>query len=125
MARLQVQILEEGLHVGGLLVLHLLHLVQPLQRRVEARVEDGVGAEDELDSRLEGELVEAEVPQEGGQAELDDVFHLGVCEDEDLVGGPLDRVISQQVFQQFQSNLRLELLLEHLIEDKVEYGEHG
>ena len=125
MSRLQVQILEEGLHVGGLLVLHLLHLVQPLQRCVEARVEDGVRAEHQLDPRLEGELVQAEVAQEGDQAELDDVFDLGVREDEDLVGRALDRVVTQQVFQQFQSNLRLELLLEHLIEDEIEYGEHG
>ena len=64
------------------------------------------------------------MPQEGDQAKLHDIGDLGVCEDEDLVWGPLDRVVSQQVFKQFQSSLRLELLLEHPVEDKVEDGEH-
>ena len=63
--------------------------------------------------------------QEGDQAELHDVLNLGVREDEDLVRWPLDRVIPKQVFQQFQSNLRFELLFKHLIEHEIENGKHG
>lgn len=64
------------------------------------------------------------MPQESGQAELNDVSDLSVREDENLVRRPLDRVIAQQVLQQFQSNLRFELLFEHFVEDEVQNGEH-
>ena len=64
------------------------------------------------------------MPQERDQAELHDVCNLGVRENEYLVRGSLDRVVSQQVFQQFQSIFGLELLLEHPVEYKVENGKH-
>ena len=123
--RFQIQVLEECLHVGGLFVFHLLHLVQTLQGRIETRIKDGIRAQNQLNTRLESELVQAEVAQEGDQAELHDILNLGVREDEDLVRWPLDRVIPKQVFQQFQSNLRFELLFKHLIEHEIENGKHG
>jgi len=124
MLRLQVELLQECLHVGGFLIFNLLHLIQTLQRGVEARIEHWVTPEHQLNSWLEGELVQAKVPQECRETELDDVCDLGVREDKDLVGRPLDGVIAQQVFEQFQSNLGLELLLEHPVEDEIEDGEH-
>ena len=64
------------------------------------------------------------MPQERDQAELHDIGDLSVCEDEDLVRGSLDRVVTQQVFQQFQSILGLELLFQHPVEYKVEDSKH-
>ena len=64
------------------------------------------------------------MPQERDQTELHDIGDLSVREDEDLVRGSLDRVVSQQVFQQFQSILGLELLFQHPVEYEVEDGKH-
>ena len=60
--------------------------------------------------------------QEGHQTKLYDVSDFSVREDEDLVRWALDGMVSKQVFQQFQSILGLELLLQHSIEDKVKNG---
>ena len=63
--------------------------------------------------------------QEGHQAKLHDVSDFSVREDEDLVRWTLDGMVSKQVFQQFQSILGLELLLQHSVEDKVKNGQHS
>ena len=49
--------------------------------------------------------------QESREAELEDLLDLFVAEDEDLERRSLDRVVSQVVSKQFQTSLRLELLL--------------
>ena len=62
--------------------------------------------------------------EESREAELKDVLDLLVAEDEDLERRSLDRVVSQQVLQQFQSILGLELLFQHPVEYKVEDSKH-
>lgn len=62
--RLQIELFQECLHVGGFLIFHLLHLIQTLQWGVETRIEHWVTPEHQLDSWLESELVQAKVPQE-------------------------------------------------------------
>jgi len=73
LAFLQVHLLEEVLHFLGLLFFDFDHLIKAHKRRVEARIVDGVLAEDEFNSRLESELIEAEVTQESRHREVDDV----------------------------------------------------
>ena len=108
-----------------LLLIDFLHLVKTSQLCIHAQVEDGILAQDELDSGLEGELVEAEVPQEGLHGEVDDVKHLLVAEDEDFVRRSLDGVVRQQVFQKFETELWFQLPFEHAMENEVQDGKHS
>ena len=59
------------------------------------------------------------------QTEVKDFLNLFIVEDKDLERRPLDRVVPQVISEQFQTNFRLELLLEHPCEDVVEDCEHG
>ena len=101
-----------------LLFIDLLHLVKTGHLCVHTQIEDRVLAQDELNTGLEGELVQAEVPQEGLHGEVDDVQHLLVTEDEDLVRWSLDRVVRQQVFQKFETELWFQLPFEHAMKTK-------
>ena len=87
------------------------HIIKRGQFCIELSVKDGVAAQYELNSWFECKLIETEVSKESREAELEDLLDLFVAEDEDLERRSLDRVVSQVVSKQFQTSLRLELLL--------------
>ena len=98
-SRLEVHLFEEVFHLLCLFIIDLLHLIQRHQLCVEARIEDGVAPEDQLNSRFERKLIQTEVSQECCHGELDDTGSLVIREDEDLIRWPLDFMIGKQVLQ--------------------------
>lgn len=63
--------------------------------------------------------------EEWVQGELNNLFHFFVSEDKDLEGRSLNWVVTQMISEQFQTYLRLQLLLKHPLEDVVHDSEHG
>ena len=62
--------------------------------------------------------------QERLHGEVHDIGHLLIIEDENFVRWALNRMIAEQVLEQFEADLRFQLSFEHAMEHKVENGEH-
>ena len=116
---------KEHPHFLCFFLLNFLHAIQVHKWWTKVRIEDWVAAEDQLDPRLEGELIQTEVSEECGHGELHNSFHFVIGEDKDLERWSVNRVVLQMLLQHFQTNLWFQLLLEHASEDMIKNGQHG
>lgn len=93
---------------------------------IKTLVEIGLSFEDELPSRLESELVHAEVPEEGAQGEIYNLGHLSLgVKDQGRERGSLERMPLQDSLKDLEAIFGKYLPLEHVLKQKVHNREEG